>query len=327
MTNDDPPTPSRLIVSEADASQRLDVFLSRQFPNFSRSHLRRVIEHGAVRVGGKQMKASYRLRVNDEVCVDAFEAPREGPQPEEIALEIIHEDEHLIVVNKPPAMVVHPAKGHWSGTLASALAFRFQKLSQIGGAARPGIVHRLDRDTSGVLVVAKDDQTHASLASQFADRSVRKEYFALTSGVPDRQRDMIDQPIGDHPRMRERKAIRAGHTSSREAKTFFEVVERFRGFAAICVKPRTGRTHQIRLHLKHIGCPVLCDRLYGGRAVLLESGLHKESADTPVLSRMALHAHRLTLLHPATRETLTFEAPIPEDIQTALAALRRWRAE
>ena len=156
-----------------------------------------------------------------------------GPHPEEIPLDILYEDEHIIAVNKPPGMVVHPARGHWSGTLASALSFHFRQLSSVGGPTRPGIVHRLDRDTSGVMVVAKTDPMHFALAAQFENRTTEKEYFAITAGVPDRDRDLIEQPIGMHPHQREKMAIRAGHTTSREATTFYEVLERFAGFAAV----------------------------------------------------------------------------------------------
>jgi 23S rRNA pseudouridine1911/1915/1917 synthase len=230
-------------------------------------------------------------------------------------------------------MVVHPAKGHWSGTLASALVYHFQQLSQFGGTARPGIVHRLDRDTSGALVVAKDDATHAHLADQFQARTVRKEYLAIVSGCPDRDRDLIDQPIGDHPSQRERKALRAGHASSRDAQTFYEVEERFPGLSLLRAFPKTGRTHQIRLHFTHIRCPVLCDKLYGGRSRLtagelrtwcrnksLASGLDD---DEILLKRQALHAHRLCFTHPTSGKELAITAPIPTDLQTLLLALRQ----
>ena len=176
----------------------------------------------------------------------------------------------IVVVNKPAGMIVHPAKGHWEGTLASALAHHFGTLSGRGGPTRPGIVHRLDRDTSGVIVVAKNDQAHDALAAQFKSREVEKEYLAIVVGVPDRDRDVIDEPIGDHPTQREKKAIRREDPSARPAVTVYEVVERFAGYALVRALPKTGRTHQIRIHLAHIGYPVLCDRLYGGRAIITE---------------------------------------------------------
>jgi 23S rRNA pseudouridine1911/1915/1917 synthase len=223
-------------------------------------------------------------------------------------------------------MVVHPAKGHWKGTLTSALQYHFNSLSGAGGPTRPGIVHRLDRDTSGVLVVAKTDQAHFALAEQFEARSTEKEYFAITVGVPDRDRDIIDQPIGIHPYQREKMAIRRDHPTSRPAQTFYEVVERFNGFAAVKVLPKTGRTHQIRVHLAHIGAPVLCDKLYSGRDRITRGELTRNSDDRDViLTRQALHAARLTLSHPATGERLEFVAPLTRDLQEVIEKLRHKR--
>ncbi len=223
-------------------------------------------------------------------------------------------------------MVVHPAKGHWKGTLTSALQFHFDKLSGAGGPTRPGIVHRLDRDTSGVLVVAKTDQAHYALSEQFEERSTEKEYFAITAGVPDRDRDIIDLPIGIHPYQREKMAIRRDHPTSRPSQTFYEVNERFNGFAALRVVPKTGRTHQIRVHLAHLGCPVLCDKLYGGRAVLAHGEITRDLEDREtILSRQALHAARLALVHPVTKAALEFVAPLPGDMAALLALLRNLR--
>ncbi len=236
---------------------------------------------------------------------------------------MLYEDDQLAVVDKPPGMVVHPARGHWSGTLTSALAFHFEQLSTARGAGRPGIVHRLDRDTSGVLVVAKNDRAHMQLAEQFEQRTTEKEYFAIVAGGPRWDRDLIDEPIGPHPYHREKMAIRRDHPASREAQTFYEVLERFRGYTALRVLPKTGRTHQIRLHLGHLGCPVLCDRLYGGRAQITRGELSGNPAETEVLlDRQALHARRLKIAAPLTGEPLEFEAPIPADLDRVMAALR-----
>ena len=241
-------------------------FFARQFPEFSRSLVRCAIDAGGVTVQGKWLKAGQRLKGGEQLSIVLPDLPRSGPEPENIPLEILFEDEHLAAINKPPGMVVHPAKGHWSGTLTAGLAFHFQQLSGAGGATRPGIVHRLDRDTSGVLVVAKSDAAHYALAEQFARRTVEKEYFAIVVGAPELDRDVIDLPIGDHPYQREKMAIRRDHVTSRAAQTKYEVVERFDGFAAMRVTPKTGRTHQIRVHLSAIGYSVLCDKQYGGRA-------------------------------------------------------------
>jgi 23S rRNA pseudouridine1911/1915/1917 synthase len=313
------------------------VYLAERLPTFSRAALQRAIEAGQVRVDDSACKPSLRLREGNVVAVLKLDVPREGPEPQDIPLDILHEDAAIVVVNKPAGMIVHPAKGHWAGTLAGALAHHFGTLSQRGGPTRPGIVHRLDRDTSGVIVVAKNDQAHDALAAQFKSRRVEKEYLAIVVGVPDLDQDLINQPIGNHPTQREKKAIRPGHISSRQAATLYEVVERFVGYALVRARPKTGRTHQIRLHLAHIGHPVLCDRLYGGRAKITELELIPRARigqDTPasvpdggepLLARQALHAHRLAFAHPATGAPLQFEAPLPTDMLRTLDALRRWR--
>ncbi len=225
-------------------------------------------------------------------------------------------------------MVVHPARGHWSGTLAGALQFHFGgTLSTTGGPSRPGIVHRLDRDTSGVILVARSDMAHAKLAKQFAHRTIEKEYYALVSGCPERDRDYIDCPIGFHPHQREKMAIRRDVPTSRSAQTFYEVLERFDGFAALKLIPKTGRTHQIRVHLNHIGCPVLCDRQYGGRAKITRGEIRRDPSDSLVLlERQALHARRIKFIHPVTQQPLAIEAPLPADMQAVLEELRYSRS-
>ncbi|HEY1786168.1 MAG TPA: RluA family pseudouridine synthase [Pirellulales bacterium] len=315
-----------LVVPENHAGSRLDWFLAQQLPQYSRVHLRRAINAVGVKVEGHRAKASHRLRVGEHVSMVLPDLPRVGPVPENIPLEILFEDAEIAAVNKPPGMVVHPAKGHWEGTLTSALAFHFEHLSSAGGPTRPGIVHRLDRDTSGVLVVAKTDATHMRLSEQFEQRTTEKEYFAIVVGVPDRDRDLIDLPIGPHPSHREKMAIRRGRPDSRESQTFYEVIERFDGFAALKVLPKTGRTHQIRLHLSHIGFPVLCDRLYGGRARITRGELSRDPSDaTVVLERQALHARRLKIISPTTGQPLEFVAPLPADLEGTLSELRQNR--
>jgi 23S rRNA pseudouridine1911/1915/1917 synthase len=318
--------PIELVVLPEQAGARLDWFLAQQFPAYSRVLLRKVINAAGVNVSGNRVKAAYRLRAGERVTIVLPQLDREGPRPENIPLDILYEDAHLAVINKPPGMVVHPAKGHWSGTLTAALQFHFDELSTAGGPTRPGIVHRLDRDTSGVIVVAKTDQVHMQLADQFERRTVEKEYFALCAGVPDRDRDTVDLPLGAHPYHREKMAVRHDHSTSRAAQTFYEVAERFDGFSAIKVLPKTGRTHQIRLHLASIGCPVLCDRLYGGRATISRGEISRQPSDASVLlDRQALHARRLKIRHPATGETMEFVAPLPADIEAVLAVLRQFR--
>jgi 23S rRNA pseudouridine1911/1915/1917 synthase len=321
--------PVELLVSPSEAGWRLDVFLVHYFPDYSRVHLRRVITAGGVRIGDDQgAKPSYRLKPGERVRVVLPEIPREAPSPENIPLDVLYEDDWLVVVNKPPGMVVHPARGNWSGTLASALQHHFGgKLSTVGGPTRPGIVHRLDRDTSGAILVAKHDLAHAKLAAQFRDRTIEKEYFALVSGSPERDRDVINRPIGAHPTHREKMAIRRDDPESRPAETYYEVLERFDGFAAVLAAPKTGRTHQIRVHLNHIGCPVLCDRQYGGRAQITRGEIRRDPADAQVLlDRQALHAWRLRLEHPDTGQPLEVEAPLANDIAAVLSELRAHRS-
>jgi 23S rRNA pseudouridine1911/1915/1917 synthase len=318
--------PTELVVTPDEQGERLDAFLARHFAKHSRVQMRKVISAGGVTVDGSGCKVSYRLKAGQRVSIVLPPMPAAGPNPENIPLDILYEDEFLLAVNKPPGMVVHPARGHWSGTLTSALAFHFQHLSQAGGAHRPGIVHRLDRDTSGVLVVAKTDPVHYALAEQFSERTTEKEYFAITAGVPDRDRDRIDQPIGIHPYQREKMAIRAGHCTSRDAATFYEVQERFDGFAAVRVLPKTGRTHQIRVHLAHAGIPVLCDKLYSGRSQITRGEIRRDLRDTELLlSRQALHAARIKLTHPETGVPIEFTAPLPADLELVLAELRQYR--
>jgi 23S rRNA pseudouridine1911/1915/1917 synthase len=319
--------PVKLVVEDSESGQRLDAFLARHFPDYSRVHLRRAITAGGVTIDGRGGKPAYRLQPGQTVSIVLPEIPREAPRPENIPLSVLYEDEQLVVVNKPPGMVVHPARGHWSGTLASALQYHFGPgLSSTGGPTRPGIVHRLDRDTSGVILVARDDQAHAKLAAQFASRQIEKEYFALVAGCPDRDRDFIERSIGMHPQQREKMAIRQGDDVSRPAETFYEVAERFDGFAAMKLLPKTGRTHQLRVHLSHVGCPVLCDRQYGGRGQITRGEIRRDPDDTLVLlKRQALHATRLKFTHPATGEPLQVEAPLPDDMAAVLAELREFR--
>lgn len=309
---------------------RIDQFLALNCDGYSRVWLRRVISQGGATVDGSVIKPSFRVQAGQQVVIDLPPPPTDGPTPEPIPLDILYEDAELVVVNKPAGMVVHPAKGHWSGTLTAALAHHFQVLSDIGGPSRPGIVHRLDRDTSGVLVVAKTNAVHLHLSSQFEQRSVEKQYLAIVVGTVDRDQDVISQPIGPHPYQRDKMAIRSGHPESRPAETRYRVAQRFAGFSLLEVFPKTGRTHQIRVHLTHAGIPILCDRLYAGHARITRCQLLRKyalqhagdaSQEPPVLSRHALHAQRLSFSHPRTSHRMVFEAPLPDDFEQTLAIL------
>ena len=322
------------VVGPDDAGIRLDLFLAARFPDQSRSFLARAIDKGAVRVDGVQARGSLKVKAGSLVCFTVPAPPRDGPAAEQIPLDFLHLDEWMAAVNKPAGMVVHPAKGNWKGTLAGALKWHLERmaeagpvgLSTAGGPTRPGIVHRLDRDTSGVIAVARTEEAHHALAKQFERRTVEKTYLAITQGCPQLDRDEISLPIGIHPYQREKMAVRHDHPTSREAVTRFEVVERFRSAALVRVTPKTGRTHQIRVHLAAIGCPVLCDPLYSGRSVIEPSFFGIRSghplADGPLIARHSLHAARLAITHPATQERLVLEAPLPADMERVLAAVR-----
>lgn len=314
--------PNSFSVVDDEVGKRLDVVLVAHFPEFSRTQLRRAIVAGNVVVNGHRGKPNYRVTVGQQITLLALPACPPVPEPEEMPLEVVYEDDDFAAVNKPAGIVVHPSKGHWSGTLVAGLAYHFDSLSRIGGETRPGIVHRLDRDTSGIILVAKNDTAHKELAVQFENRSVRKEYLAIVRGEPDRDADVIDQPIGVHPYHREKMAIRAQHTTTRDAVTKYEVESRFAGFARMKVFPRTGRTHQIRVHLAHIGCPVLCDRLYAGHSRITRGELTGQSDDTvELLARQALHARRITFQHPTSNEPMSFEASCPDDLSAVLDLL------
>jgi len=329
-------TPSQWTVKPRMVGKRVDAYLASRFPDFSRSVMRKVIDAGALLVNGQAVKASYKVRLDDLICVRLPELSGDAAAAEDIPLEVVYEDAAMTVVNKPAGMVTHPAKGHWSGTLVNALQFRFDALSTLAGENRPGIVHRLDRDTTGLLIVAKDDQAHRLLALQFERRTIHKEYLALVSGVPGRDSDYIERPVGPHPTNREKMAIRLPEDGGKAATTFYQVVERFRGYALVRCLPETGRTHQIRVHLAHVGHPVLADKAYSGRASLslanllgpgaaAAEGAADSSAGEVLIDRQALHAHALELTHPLTGVPLKFRVPLPPDMSRTLAALQEHR--
>jgi 23S rRNA pseudouridine1911/1915/1917 synthase len=322
-------TPSEFVVKARMEGKRIDAYLASRFSDYSRSVLQKVIDAGAVTVNDRPVKASYKVRTDDLVRVWLPELADTAPAPEDIPLRVVFEDEAFVVVDKPPGMVVHPAKGNWSGTLVNALQFHFDNLSTIAGENRPGVVHRLDRDTTGLLIVAKDDRAHRHLAAQFEQRTIHKEYLALVSGVPQRDSDYIERTIGFHPTNREKMAIRLPEDGGKEAVTFYEVLERFQGYALVRCKPATGRTHQIRVHLTHIGHPIVADKAYSGRGRLTLGDLlgpNVPEADTVLIDRQALHAHALHLTHPLTGQELHLTAPLPEDMTRTLAALRAHRS-
>jgi 23S rRNA pseudouridine1911/1915/1917 synthase len=308
---------------------RLDQFLVRECTDFSRSVIKRAIDGDLVTVNHKPAKASYKVRQGDCIRIQLPESTHAVPQPEDIPLDILYEDEYLAVINKPFDMVVHPAKGNWGGTLANALEFHFAQLSRINGDYRPGIVHRLDRDTSGVILVAKQEQAHRDLGMQFETRKIFKEYLAITSGVLGRDSDYIERRITKHRHDRIKMAVTDDVDEGKEACSFYEVIERFRGYTFCRISPKTGRTHQIRVHLASEGCPVAADKVYSGRDCLRLSDLitlPSMEADEILMHRQALHAHRLRFMHPIRKEVCDVQAPLPAEFENTLAALRKHRS-
>lgn len=302
------------IADREDEGSRLDAFLALHIEDWSRARLQHLIEDQDVVVNGKTAKSSYRLHAGDEIEVELVAAPTTSFAPENIPLDVIYEDRDLIVVNKPAGLIVHPAAGNQSGTLANALAYHFDQLSTTAGAIRPGIVHRIDKDTSGLLVIAKTETAHENLADQFRTREVFKSYVALVHGIVETDVGRIEQPLARDPRNRTRMAVVRG---GRGALSLYRVRRRYDRFTLVDVEIKTGRTHQIRVHLSSLKHPVVGDQVYGGgrdktvRDPELKAAIRK-------LGRHFLHAEQLGLRHPATGESLRFNVPVPDDLQQLL---------
>jgi 23S rRNA pseudouridine1911/1915/1917 synthase len=306
-------------VAETDAGTRLDAYLVARISDWSRSRIQRLIEDGDVLVSGRTAKPSYKLRARDEIEAELTPPASAEFTPENIPLEIVYEDDDLVVVNKPAGMVVHPAAGISAGTLANALAFHFRQLSTHAGRARPGIVHRLDRDTSGLIVVAKTESAHENLADQFRARLVFKSYVALVHGRVQDESGSIDQAIARDPRNRTRMAVvRAG----RPSLSLYRVRRRFDRFTLLDVEIKTGRTHQIRVHLQWLKHPVVGDAVYGdGRDKTVQDVRVRSTINA--LNRQFLHAEKLGFHHPRTNEGLRFTAPLPKELAGLLDELER----
>ena len=286
---------------DSDSSrERLDIFLSIQQTEISRSRLKKLIVEGRVTVNGVEQRAGYKVRPGDRIIIQVPAPVALDTSPEDIPLDIIFEDEYLIALNKPAGMVVHPAPGHSAGTLVNALLHHCKDLSGIGGFERPGIVHRLDKDTSGLVIAAKTESTHKNLARQFKKREIRKEYLAIVKGNVKKDKGSVHASIGRHKVHRKKMATRA--LNGRESQTEYEVIHRSEGWSYLRLWPKTGRTHQIRVHLTSIHHPIIGDKLYGGKCSQLK------------MERQALHAHKLELKHPITGSNLSFCAPLPPDM-------------
>jgi len=310
-------------VPQLKERERIDRFLARVFSDFSRSMIQKLIDEGRVLVNGSVTKPSHLVNPGEKIDLFVPEPQKLEVEPEAIPLDIVYEDEHLIVIDKPAGMVVHPAFANYSGTLVNALLYHCRDLSGIGGVQRPGIVHRLDKDTSGLIVVAKDDRTHQGLAEQFKSKSVEREYVAVVWGRPRPGRGRVETFLGRHPKDRKKIAVLSG---GRWAVTNYEVVESFEFLSLVRLQLETGRTHQIRVHMSHIGHPVFGDPVYGGRSRKLGSlppaQRRKAQQLLEGMKRQALHARTLGFVHPVTRERLRFESPLPDDMSELLRRLR-----
>jgi 23S rRNA pseudouridine1911/1915/1917 synthase len=305
-----------LTIDKTLPSGRLDTYLRGKFPAASRGAIQRLIEEGHILVNGKRVKPTHTPRAGEEVQVHWPEAKPAEAQPEEIPLDILFEDETLLVVNKPAGLVVHPAAGHEEHTLVNALLHHCEgELSGIGGVARPGIVHRLDKETSGCLVVAKNDETHVALSSQFASRKVEKIYHAIVCGEMQRDKGEIRASIARHPSHRKRMAV--SDDTGREARTSYRVLERLRATTLVEAGLHTGRTHQIRVHFQFLGFPLMGDVTYGQR-----QNRRLEELVGFTAPRVMLHAFQLAFIHPRTGKRVHFEAPLPKDFEEMLKALR-----
>ncbi len=320
---------TREFVVEDPAGQRLDVYLATRIDGLSRSSVQRLIDSAHVLVNGSSVRSSHKVQPGDRISVTVPPPEQSDIAPEQIALDIVYEDNQIIVVNKPSGMTVHPAPGSKHGTLVNAILAHSDDLSGIGGVERPGIVHRLDKDTSGLLVVAKTDPAHASLQLQLQERTAERRYMALVWGKTKFNRAVVDAPIGRHPNDRQRMAVikDTGRYTARTAITNLTVLERFAGFTLLEAKLDTGRTHQIRVHCSFIGHPVVGDPTYGGTNRSLPASYDRQeqrelAALIDKLRGQALHAYSLSFNHPTTGERLAFDAPPPREMAALLDWLR-----
>lgn len=298
----------RFQVTEEYEEERIDKYMSILIDSLSRSFIQKIMKEEKVLVNGKPAKANYRLKTEDEICFELPEAVEPDIEPENIPLDILYEDADVLVVNKPKGMVVHPAAGHYSGTLVNALMYHCKgSLSGINGCLRPGIVHRIDMDTTGSLIVCKNDIAHASIAAQLKEHSIVRRYRAIVWGVIKEEEGCVDVPIGRHPS--DRKKMAAGVRNGKEAVTHYRVLERFRSYTYIECRLETGRTHQIRVHMDSIGHPILGDPVYGNRKCPFQ------------LQGQTLHAMTLGFIHPVTGEYVETTAPLPGYFQHLLDTL------
>lgn len=301
----------RELMVESSDLQRIDKYLSEQMEELSRSYLQKLLKDGNVKVNGKTVKSNYKLSVGDQICMEIPEATELEIEAEPMDLDILYEDQDIILINKPKGMVVHPAAGHYTGTLVNGLMYHCKdELSGINGVMRPGIVHRIDMDTTGVLIVCKNDKAHNSIAEQLKVHSITRKYYAIVHGVIKEEDGTVNAPIGRHPV--DRKKMSINEKNGKAAVTHYRVLKRFRRFTYVECQLETGRTHQIRVHMASIGHPLLGDQVYGPAKVTV-----------PGLRGQTLHAGVLGIIHPTTGEYMEFHAPLPEYFEKLLKRLEQ----
>ena len=302
-------------VLDSDEGLRVDLVAAKQFSDYSRGHIQKWIKNGDLLVNNQEVKTKHSLQLNDVISVDFWEEPQLGDQPEAIPLDIIFEDEEIMIINKSVGMVVHPGSGNPDGTLVNALLAHEESL---GFLPRAGIVHRLDKDTSGLMVVAKKESAYLNLIEQLKERSVKRTYMAIVVGVPISNK-IINEPIGRHPKIRTKQAV---VKSGKEAITRVSLSESFQGYSLLRVNLETGRTHQIRVHLSHAGYPIVGDSVYGARKQFAPGSTEGLKNIISSFTRQALHASELELIHPSSKKLVSFEADLPEDMSTLIGQLK-----
>jgi len=325
--DDDEPQAVRFSVRQRKSGRRLDKYLCGKLPRLSRTVLQRLIKEGQVTVNGLPTKASYEPGADDVIEVVIPPPPPTDVVPEDIPLDVIYEDIHLLAINKSTGIICHPARPTQTGTIVNGLAYYARSLSQGTEPFRPGIVHRLDKNTTGVMLVAKTDEAHWRLSLQFERRTVHKTYLAIVEGELSLDADVIDQPLMAHPLVKDRYMpanVVRNNVIVKEAVTRYEVAERFAGFTLVRLHPQTGRTHQLRVHMSSVGHPILGDTLYGGH-FLSERDISGEGGTEPLFAHQCLHAWRIEFMHPIEEKPMTIEAPIPRKVLRVIELLRRHR--
>ena len=318
----------RINVRRRKPGTRLDRFLRSRFPRISRTVLQRLIRDGDVTVNGRPTKASYEPAGGDLIDVLIPPPPSTDIVPENIPLEIIYEDDNLIAINKHTGIICHPSKHCQTGTVVNGLVWYANSLSSGSDVFRPGIVHRLDKNTTGVMLIAKDDETHWRLAFQFERRTITKTYLGIVEGRVNLDADVIDQPMAENPHIKSRYIVANRSINpmfTKQAVTRYEVAERFKGFTLVRMYPKTGRTHQLRVHMSSLGHPMLGDTFYGGHLVTERDIAGDDHPETPLFTFQCLHARRIEFVHPIREEPMVIEAPLPPNFQHALDLLRQYR--